>query len=102
MTFLRCVHFPNSSFFTFIFYFRVTLDLMSVQGNTGPKWANKTATAFFRGRDSRQERLDLVKLSMEKPNMLDAKLTNMFFFKHKKDEIGDLVEHISFFDFFKV
>ncbi|ELT95788.1 hypothetical protein CAPTEDRAFT_221044 [Capitella teleta] len=80
---------------------RITLDLLSVQANTGPKWSNKSSVAFWRGRDSRQERLDLVKLSRKHPEVIDAKLTNMFFFKHNVDEVGELVKHISFFDFFK-
>jgi hypothetical protein len=79
---------------------RVTLDIMSVQANTGPKWPNKTSMAFWRGRDSRQERLDLVKLSRKHPDIIDAKLTRMFFFKHSED-LGEMVDHISFFDFFK-
>jgi hypothetical protein len=80
----------------------VTLDLLSVQANTGPPWQNKSSVAFWRGRDSRQERLDLVKLSRKHPDIVDAKLTNMFFFKHNVEELGELVKHISFFDFFKV
>ena len=48
------------------------------------------------------ERLDLVKMSMKHKDIIDAKLTNMFFFRDKKDEMGELVKHISFFDFFKV
>ena len=82
-------------------FFRVTLDLLSAQANTGPKWHNKSSLAFWRGRDSRQERLDLVRLSRKMPDVIDAKLTNMFFFKHKED-LGEIVKHISFFDFFKV
>lgn len=39
---------------------RQTLDMMSVQGNTGPKWDKKHNKAFFRGRDSRKERLALM------------------------------------------
>ena len=80
---------------------RVTLDLLSVQANTGPKWDNKSSVAFWRGRDSRQERLDLVRMSIKNPDVIDAKLTNMFFFKKEKD-LGELVKPISFFDFFKV
>jgi hypothetical protein len=80
---------------------RVTLDLLSVQANTGPKWPNKTEVAFWRGRDSRQERLDLVKMSHKYPDLINARLTRMFFFKHS-EELGEMVEHISFFDFFKV
>ena len=41
-------------------------------------------------------------MSRRDPKVIDAKLTNMFFFKHEKEELGELVKHISFFDFFKV
>ena len=75
--------------------------MLSVQANTGPHWSNKSEIAFWRGRDSRQERLDLVRMSLRHPDKIDARLTRMFFFKHSPD-LGDLVEHISFFDFFKV
>ncbi len=85
----------------YTYYFRVLLDPLSVQGNTGPHWENKSDLAFWRGRDSRQERLDLVKLSRKHPDILDAKLTNMFFFDHSED-LGELVKHMSFFDFFQV
>ena len=37
--------------------------------------------AFWRGRDSRRERLDLVKMSDKHPDIIDAELTAMFFFK---------------------
>ncbi|XP_076015283.1 protein O-glucosyltransferase 2-like isoform X1 [Genypterus blacodes] len=80
---------------------RVSLDMMSVQANTGPPWPEKNATAFWRGRDSRQERLEMVKLSRAHPNMLDAAFTNFFFFKHDESLYGPLVKHVSFFDFFK-
>ena len=80
---------------------RVSLDMLSVQGETGPAWADKSPIAFWRGRDSRQERLDLVRLSRQHPDVIDAKLTNMFFFKHS-DDLGEVVKHISFYDFFKV
>ncbi|XP_019737951.1 protein O-glucosyltransferase 2 isoform X2 [Hippocampus comes] len=80
---------------------RVSLDIMSVQANTGPPWAKKNATAFWRGRDSRQERLELVKLSRAHPHMIDAAFTNFFFFKHDESLYGPLVKHVSFFDFFK-
>nr|XP_061781203.1 protein O-glucosyltransferase 2-like [Nerophis lumbriciformis] len=80
---------------------RVSLDMMSVQANTGPPWAEKNVTAFWRGRDSRQERLELVKLSRAHPNTIDAAFTNFFFFKHDESLYGPLVKHVSFFDFFK-
>uniref|UniRef100_A0A8C6WZS2 Protein O-glucosyltransferase 2 n=1 Tax=Neogobius melanostomus TaxID=47308 RepID=A0A8C6WZS2_9GOBI len=80
---------------------RVSLDMMSVQANTGPPWHQKNFSAFWRGRDSRQERLELVKLSRAHPQMLDAAFTNFFFFKHDESLYGPLVKHVSFFDFFK-
>ncbi|OWF45105.1 KDEL motif-containing protein 1 [Mizuhopecten yessoensis] len=80
---------------------RVTLDIFSVQGNTGVAWDNKTNQAFWRGRDSRQERLDLVQLSRRKPKLLDAALTHMFFFPKDDNKYGPLVKTIPFFDFFK-
>ncbi|XP_070575936.1 protein O-glucosyltransferase 2-like [Ptychodera flava] len=80
---------------------RVTLDMLSVQGNTDVAWENKTDKGFWRGRDSRRERLNLVKLSREHPNLIDAALTNFFFFRDEMEEYGPKVPHISFFDFFK-
>ncbi len=76
--------------------------MMSVQGHTGPAWEQKISKAFWRGRDSRKERLELVKLARANPDMLDAALTNFFFFKHDESLYGPLVKHVSFFDFFKV
>ncbi|EPY72978.1 coiled-coil domain-containing protein 168 [Camelus ferus] len=80
---------------------RVSLDMMSVQANTGPPWESKNSTAVWRGRDSRKERLELVKLSRKHPELIDAAFTNFFFFKHDESLYGPLVKHISFFDFFK-
>ncbi|XP_033843281.1 protein O-glucosyltransferase 2 [Periophthalmus magnuspinnatus] len=80
---------------------RVSLDMLSVQANTGPPWPQKNSTAFWRGRDSRQERLELVKLSRAHPALIDAAFTNFFFFKHNESLYGPLVKHVSFFDFFK-
>uniref|UniRef100_A0A8C9GCC0 Protein O-glucosyltransferase 3 n=1 Tax=Pavo cristatus TaxID=9049 RepID=A0A8C9GCC0_PAVCR len=79
----------------------VTNDLLSIQGNTGPFWDNKTEQALFRGRDSREERLHLVKLSKENPELLDAGITGYFFFREKEKELGK-VPLMGFFDFFKV
>ncbi|XP_042695318.1 protein O-glucosyltransferase 3-like isoform X4 [Centrocercus urophasianus] len=78
----------------------VTNDLLSIQGNTGPFWDNKTEQALFRGRDSREERLYLVKLSKENPELLDAGITGYFFFREKEKELGK-VPLMGFFDFFK-
>ncbi|XP_037539292.1 protein O-glucosyltransferase 3 [Nematolebias whitei] len=78
----------------------VTNDLLSVQGNTGPPWANKTERAFFRGRDSREERLQLVSLSKKNPELLDAGITAWFFFRDREKDVGK-APLIGFFDFFK-
>ncbi|XP_069495138.1 protein O-glucosyltransferase 2 isoform X2 [Ambystoma mexicanum] len=80
---------------------RVSLDMMSVQANTGPAWQDKNITAFWRGRDSCKERLELVKLSRKHPDVIDAAFTNFFFFQHDEDTYGPIVKHISFYDFFK-
>ncbi|CAG5958535.1 unnamed protein product [Menidia menidia] len=78
----------------------VTNDLLSVQGNTGPPWANKTDRAFFRGRDSREERLQLANLSKEHPELLDAGITGWFFFRDREKLVGK-APLVGFFDFFK-
>lgn len=78
----------------------VTNDLLSVQGNTGPPWANKTARAFFRGRDSREERLQLVGMSKKNPELLDAGITGWFFFRDREKHVGK-APLVGFFDFFK-
>lgn len=67
----------------------------------GPFWENKTKQALFRGRDSREERLYLVKLSRKNPELLDAGITGYFFFREKEKELGK-VPLMGFFDFFKV
>ncbi|XP_019965086.2 protein O-glucosyltransferase 3 [Paralichthys olivaceus] len=78
----------------------VTNDLLSVQGNTGPPWVNKTELAFFRGRDSREERLQLVSMSKKNPELLDAGITGWFFFRDREKHVGK-VPLVGFFDFFK-
>ncbi|XP_010898198.1 protein O-glucosyltransferase 3 [Esox lucius] len=78
----------------------VSNDLLSVQGNTGPPWANKTGQAFFRGRDSREERLHLVTLSKKNPELLDAGITGWFFFRDREKDLGK-ANLVGFFDFFK-
>ncbi|XP_029008283.1 protein O-glucosyltransferase 3 [Betta splendens] len=78
----------------------VTNDLLSVQGNTGPTWANKTELAFFRGRDSREERLQLVSMSKKNPELLDAGITGWFFFREREKYVGK-APLVGFFDFFK-
>ena len=79
----------------------MTLDLLAVQNNTGPKWKEKSNLAFWRGRDSRQERLDLVKMSEKHKDIIDAKLTAMFFFKNQKKDF-EIAQRVGFYEFFKV
>uniref|UniRef100_T1ILJ2 Glycosyl transferase CAP10 domain-containing protein n=1 Tax=Strigamia maritima TaxID=126957 RepID=T1ILJ2_STRMM len=80
---------------------RVTLDMLSVQQNSGVPWKNKTEKAIWRGRDSRLERLQLITLSRQNSHLLDAAITDFFFFRDKISEYGPRVNHMSFFDFFK-
>ena len=61
---------------------RVTRDQFSAQSfSRKVPFSEKRDAAFFRGRDSRQERLDLAKMSRQNPEMIDAAITNYFFFK---------------------
>ena len=76
--------------------------MLSVQSNESPKWFDKINKAFWRGRDSREERLKLVEMARKNPELYDAALTNFFFFKHDESKYGPKVKHMSFFDFFKV
>lgn len=76
------------------------LDILSVQGHTGPSWSRKIPKAFFRGRDSRQERLDLVEKHRNNTDMFDVGLTNFFFFEYDEQRFGPKHKHISFFEFF--
>nr|CAB3258287.1 KDEL motif-containing protein 1 [Phallusia mammillata] len=80
---------------------RVSLDVFSVQANSKPKWSEKEDKGFFRGRDSRQERLDLAAMSLKNPEILEAGITRYFFFKKDEVKYGKPVQHVSFYDFFK-
>lgn len=62
---------------------------------------NKTGRAFFRGRDSREERLHLASLSKANPELLDAGITGWFFFRDQEKHVGK-TPLVGFFDFFKV
>lgn len=80
---------------------RVMLDVLAVLGHPGPAWKEKEEVGFWRGRDSRQERLDLVRLSQQHPDLINASLTNFFFFRDQEHEYGPRVDHVPFFHFFK-
>jgi Glycosyl transferase family 90 len=79
---------------------RVVLDIMSVQ-RENYVWSEKIERAFFRGRDSRRERLELVTLAKNHPHLVNASITNFFFFQDEISKYGPRTEHISFFDFFR-
>ncbi|XP_059473054.1 protein O-glucosyltransferase 2-like [Neocloeon triangulifer] len=80
---------------------RVTIDMLSVQGNTPMPWEQRKPVAFWRGRDSSRERLDLIKIAREHHDLINASLTNFFFFRDLEDIYGPKVKHVSFFDFFE-
>lgn len=79
---------------------RVVLDMLSVQTNADHTWQDRDPKAFWRGRDSRRERLQLVTLSRKHPELLNASLTNFFFFRNEEETYGPKEKHISFFKFF--
>ena len=76
--------------------------MFSVQANKSPRWKDKIEKAFFRGRDSRQERLDLCETSMANPDFVDSAITNYFFFKKDEKKHGKKVKPVSFMKFFEV
>lgn len=76
--------------------------MLSVQSVPDVNWEHKQEKAFWRGRDSRRERLNLVKLARENPDLINASLTNFFFFREEEERYGPKENHISFFRFFDV
>lgn len=78
------------------------LDMLSVQGNTKVPWEKKINKVFWRGRDSRRERLDLIDIARKNTDLFNVSITNFFFFRDEIDKYGPGERHISFFDFFKV
>ncbi|KAK7861819.1 hypothetical protein R5R35_000582 [Gryllus longicercus] len=79
---------------------RVTLDMLSVQGNIDKSWNEKLEKAFWRGRDSRIERLKLIEIAREHPELFNASMTNFFFFREEMEKYGPKEQHVSFFKFF--
>lgn len=80
---------------------RVSLDVLSVQREKYP-WSSKVDKLFWRGRDSRRERLDLIAMGRKHSDKIDAALTNFFFFRDEEHKYGPKVPLISFMEFFKV
>lgn len=82
---------------------RVSLDVLSVFGKQDIPFESKATKMFWRGRDSNKQRLLLVHLSKQEPELIDAALTNFFFFRDPSDleKYGPRVPHTSFYEFFK-
>lgn len=86
---------------------RVMLDMLSVQHvdvtDDGRRlWSQKIDRAFWRGRDSRRERLNLMDVAATRPELFNVSLTNFFFFRDEEAVYGPKSAHISFMDFFDV
>uniref|UniRef100_A0A6P7F504 Protein O-glucosyltransferase 2-like n=1 Tax=Diabrotica virgifera virgifera TaxID=50390 RepID=A0A6P7F504_DIAVI len=80
---------------------RVTLDILSVQGNTDERWESRIPKLFWRGRDSNKYRLELIKIARKYPDLFNASLTNFFFYRDEEAVYGPKAEHVSFFEFFR-
>ena len=76
--------------------------MLSVQGNTKIPWEKKIEKLFWRGRDSRRERLDLIDIAKKNPQLFNVSLTNFFFFNDEIEKYGPAERHVSFFKFFEV
>ena len=76
--------------------------MLSVQSTPDIKWEKKQEKAFWRGRDSRRDRLNLVMLSRRYPELINAFLTDFFFFRDEEETYGPKEQHVSFFKFFDV
>lgn len=86
----------------YIFNSRVTLDILSVQGNVEDVWENRSPKVFWRGRDSNKHRLKLIDIAKQYPDLFNASLTNFFFYRELQDKYGPKSDHISFFKFMDV
>lgn len=80
---------------------RVSVDILSVQ-NVKSTWSEKKSALFWRGRDSRRERLNLIDIARRNPDLFNVSLTNFFFFRNDETKYGPKSPHISFFEFFNV
>lgn len=92
----------NSKNLSKVLYFRVSLDMMTVQSNSELSWESKFPKLFWRGRDSRRERLQLIDLARKHPELINTSLTNFFFFRDEETIYGPKAPHVSFFKFFDV
>lgn len=80
---------------------RVTLSMLTAQRTRGIPWQDRLTKAYFRGRDSNQARLDLVRLHRNNSELFDVGITNWFFFDYDEAVYGPKANHVSFHDFFQ-
>lgn len=76
--------------------------MLSIQGRTPLSWSEREPKAFWRGRDSRRERLTLIDIARKNPELFNASLTNFFFFRDEEKVYGPKEKYVSFFEFFNV
>lgn len=80
---------------------RVSVDVLSVQ-KSKLTWNEKHNVLFWRGRDSRRERLNLIDIARKNPDLFNVSLTNFFFFRDEEIKYGPKSPHLPFFEFFDV
>lgn len=78
------------------------MDILSSQQTKKIPWKQRKPIAFFRGRDSNQARLDLVRQFKNRTDLFDVGITAYFFHHHDEDMYGPTKDRVSFHDFFKV
>ena len=78
---------------------RQSLDVLAALGKNNLPWEKKEEKLFWRGRDSNKERLKLVRLGQQYPDLINASITAFFFFRDEESKLGRS-PHVSFFDFF--
>jgi len=78
---------------------RQSLDVLASLAKNNVPWKDKTEKIFWRGRDSNRARLELVKMSKEYPEYINASLTAFFFFREEEAKLGKS-PHVPFYDFF--
>lgn len=80
---------------------RVSVDVLALMGRQVKSWSEKQDKLFWRGRDSNLKRLILRTYSKENPDLIDAAITNFFFFRSDEEvaKYGPRTPHVSFFDY---
>ena len=84
------------------FFSRISLDTLMVQQSRAIPWEERIPKVFFRGRDSNQARLDLVRKYWNQTDRFNVSLTSFFFFEYKEELYGPKTPRISQLEFFKV